>query len=238
MTQGTTAGTTAGATGHCETIGLFLVDDHSLFRSGVRLAVADEPDIEITGEAETEEEAITALVHRRVPCDVVLMDLKLARGGSGTAVASAVAGSATPERTPPRVLMMSVSEDDDAIVAALRAGAHGYLVKSAARDELLSAVRTVARCGAVFSPAVAARMSRYFSAVHELPGRVAFPQLTERERQVLDLVARGLSNRQIARELVLAEKTVRNHVSHVFAKLQVPDRAAAVVRARDAGLGC
>ncbi|MGP4110167.1 LuxR C-terminal-related transcriptional regulator [Streptomyces sp. 4N509B] len=223
-------------------IRLFLVDDHSLFRAGVRLAVEDEEDIEIAGEAATEEEAIRALVHERVPSDVVLMDLRLAAGGSGTAVLAALSEAALrapdqPGRVPPRVLMMSVSEDDDSIVAALRAGAHGYLLKGAPKDELVRAVHTVARCGAVFSPAVAARMSRYFSAVHELPGRLAFPQLTEREREVLDLMARGHSNRRIARQLVLSEKTVRNHVSHVFAKLQVTTRTAAVVRARDAGLG-
>lgn len=222
----------------CTLIRLFLVDDHPLFRSGVRLAMEDVDDIEIVGEAETEEDAIEALVHRPSPADVVLMDLQLPGGGSGVAVTSAlIAGSAPGCGAVPRVLMMSVNEDDDMVVAALRAGAHGYLAKGSPRDELISAVRTVAAGGAVFSSAVAARLSVYFSAVHELPSRAAFPQLTDRERQILDLVARGRTNRQIARELVLAEKTVRNHVSHVFTKLRITDRASAVVRARDAGLG-
>lgn len=218
-------------------IRLFLVDDHPMFLTGVRLVMEDVQGVEIVGEAGTEEEAIKALVVERVPTDVVLMDLQLPGGGSGLTVASAVAAGAPPGTKAPRVLMMSVSEDDDMVVAALRAGAHGYLLKGAPRGELVRAVRTVAGGGAVFSPTVAARLSTYFSAVHELPGRAAFPQLTDRERQILDLIARGYSNRRIARELVLAEKTVRNHVSHVFAKLQITDRAAAVVRARDAGLG-
>jgi DNA-binding NarL/FixJ family response regulator len=137
----------------------------------------------------------------------------------------------------PRVLVVSMYEEDDEVVAALRAGAHGYVAKEASREELLRAVRTVAEGGAVFSPAIAERLGTYFSAVHELPGRVAFPQLTNREREILDLLARGHNNRRIARQLVLSEKTVRNHISHIFAKLQVRNRADAVMRARDAGLG-
>jgi DNA-binding NarL/FixJ family response regulator len=135
------------------------------------------------------------------------------------------------------VLFVSSSADDHAVMAALRVGARGYMVKGAVREELLRGVRTVATGGAVFSPTVAARLSRYFSAVHELPGRAAFPELTDREREVLDLVARGMNNRRIARQLVLSEKTVRNHVSHIFAKLHVSDRVEAAVRARNAGLG-
>ncbi|MFF7070326.1 response regulator transcription factor [Streptomyces pseudovenezuelae] len=218
------------------TIRVFVVDDHPLFRAGVRLATEDIEDLEVVGEAESAEEAVRALVHERVRADVVLMDVQMP-DSSGISVVAAITAAQHLGTERPRVLMMSMSDDDDMVVAALRAGAHGYLVKGAPRAELVGALRTVARKGAVFSPAVAARMSSYFSAVHELPGRAAFPQLTEREREILDLIARGYTNRRIARELVLAEKTVRNHVSHVFAKIQVSDRAAAVVRARDAGLG-
>jgi DNA-binding NarL/FixJ family response regulator len=218
------------------TIRVFVVDDHPLFRAGVRLALEDAQDMEVVGEADGAEAAVRALVHERVRADVVLMDVQMP-GSSGVSAVSAIKAAQYPGAGAPRVLMMSVMDDDDMVVAALRAGAHGYLVKGTSRAELISAVRTVAGNGAVFGPTVAARMSDYFSAVHELPGRAAFPQLTEREREILDLIARGYTNRQIARELVLAEKTVRNHVSHVFAKIQVSDRAAAVVRARDAGLG-
>ncbi|MFE5598202.1 response regulator [Streptomyces coelicoflavus] len=218
------------------TIRVFLVDDHPLFRAGVRLAMEDVEDMDVVGEADSGEDAVQALVHEKIGADVVLMDVQVP-GSSGVAAMADIAAAHQPGADAPRVLMMSVTDDDDMVVAALRAGAHGYLLKGAPRAELIRAVRTVALKGAVFSPTVAARLSGYFSAVHEMPSRAAFPQLTERERQILDLVARGYTNRRIARELVLAEKTVRNHVSHVFAKLQVSDRAAAVVRARDAGLG-
>lgn len=218
------------------TIRVFLVDDHPLFRAGVRLALEDVEDMDVVGEADSGEEAVRALVHERRGADVVLMDVQMP-GLSGVAAMADIVAAHPTDVDAPRVLMMSVTDDDDMVVAALRAGAHGYLLKGAPRAELIRAVRTVALKGAVFSPTVAARLSGYFSAVHEMPSRAAFPQLTEREREILDLVARGYTNRRIARELVLAEKTVRNHVSHVFAKLQVSDRAAAVVRARDAGLG-
>jgi DNA-binding NarL/FixJ family response regulator len=137
----------------------------------------------------------------------------------------------------PRFLVISGTDDDDALVAALRAGARGYLAKITSSEELLRTIHTVANGGAAFCPVIAPRLSTYFSAVHDLPGRVAFPELTDREREVLDLVAHGLGNRQIARKLVLAEKTVRNHITHIFLKLQVSDRTAAAARARDAGLG-
>ena len=135
-----------------------------------------------------------------------------------------------------RVLMMTMSADDDAVVAAMRAGARGYVVKGAGRDELLHAIRTVAAGGAVFSPTVADRLGRFFTGLATGGGREAFPQLTSRELEVLDLVARGLENRRIARELHLSDKTVRNHVSNVMAKLDVEDRSAAIARARAAGL--
>ncbi|MFD7256582.1 response regulator [Streptomyces sp. NPDC059874] len=218
------------------TIRVFLVDDRSLFRAGVRIAMEDAGDMKVVGEADSGEEAVRALVDERVQADVVLMDVQMP-GLSGVAAVSALAAGRRAGDETPRVLMLSVTDEDDMIVAALRAGAHGYLLKGAPRAELIRAVRTVAARGAVFSPTVAARLSGYFSAVHEMPIRVAFPQLTERERQILDLIARGYPNRRIARELVLAEKTVRNHVSHIFAKIDVSDRAAAMVRARDAGLG-
>jgi DNA-binding NarL/FixJ family response regulator len=136
-----------------------------------------------------------------------------------------------------RVLVMTMSADDDAVVAAIRAGARGYVVKGAGKADLLQAVRTVAAGGAVFSPSVADRLGQFFTGVASAPARQAFPQLTEREREVLDLVARGYDNRRIARELFLSDKTVRNHVSNIVVKLDAPDRSEAIIRARRAGLG-
>ena len=160
------------------------------------------------------------------------MDLNLPDGTGIDATRAILA--ATPAT---RVLVMTMSADDDAVVGSMRAGARGYVVKGAGRADVLHAVRTVAAGGAVFSPAVADRLGGFFGSLGALPGRTAFPELTEREREVLDLVARGYDNRRIARELVLSDKTVRNHVSNVMTKLDVTDRAAAVVRARNAGLG-
>ncbi|WP_199185639.1 response regulator [Streptomyces carminius] len=218
------------------TIRVFLVDDHPMFRAGARHAVEGAADMDVVGEAATGEEAIRALRGGEVTADVVLMDLGLP-DRSGAEVTRLLTSAPQGGGPAPRVLMLSALEEDDAVISALRAGARGYVVKDAPREELLRAVRTVAGGGAVFSPFVADRLGDYFAAVHDMPGRVAFPQLTNRERQVLDLLARGYGNRRIARELVLSDKTVRNHISHIFAKLQVTDRMAAAARAREAGLG-
>jgi DNA-binding NarL/FixJ family response regulator len=215
------------------TVRVFVVDDHPLFREGVRAALSGAENLAVVGEAATGEEAVRVLPGAEPRVDVVLMDLQLP-GISGPEATRSIRAAGRP---PPRVLMMSMSEDDESVVAAIRAGAHGYIVKGAPRDELLLAVRTVARGGAVFSPIVAERLQAYFSVVHEVPGRAAFRELTDREREILHLVAAGHDNRRIARALTLSDKTVRNHISHIFAKLQVRDRAEAIVRARDAGLG-
>ncbi|WP_238014347.1 response regulator transcription factor [Dactylosporangium sp. AC04546] len=228
------------------TVRVFLVDDHPLFREGVRAALEASPGLDVVGEASSGDEALRVLLPERPdgpekpdrhhPVDVVLMDSRLPdRSGAEVTRALVAAGSA--RWPPPRILVLSMSEDDEDVITALRSGARGYVVKSAPRDELLRAVLTVAAGGAAFSPPIAARLGEYFAAMRREPGRSAFPGLTERELEVLDLIARGYSNRRIARELTLSEKTVRNHVSHVFAKLHVSDRTAAAVRARAAGLG-
>jgi DNA-binding NarL/FixJ family response regulator len=218
------------------TVRVFIVDDHPLFRAGVRHVLGEIDTLDIVGEASSGEEAVRALRKLDPPANVVLMDLQLSDRSAIEATRTITSVGAL-GMTTPRVLVVSASGEDDAVVAALRAGAHGYLVKRASQDELLRAIETVADGGAVFSPMVACRLSTYFSAVHGLPSRAAFPELTEREREILDLLARGHDNRRIARELVLSEKTVRNHISHVFTKLQVTKRTDAAVRARDAGLG-
>jgi DNA-binding NarL/FixJ family response regulator len=218
------------------TVRVFLVDDHPTFRAGLRVILDDADTMEVVGEAATGDEAVHTLRALRPIADVVLMDLRLG-DSSGIEATHAITANGESSTPAPRVLVISAAEEDDAVVGALRAGAHGFLVKGVSRQELLRGIHVVADGGAVFSPPVAARLSTYFSVVHDLPCRAAFPQLTGRERQILDLLARGLDNRRIARELVLAEKTVRNHITSVFVKLQVTDRTAAAVRARDAGLG-
>jgi DNA-binding NarL/FixJ family response regulator len=207
-----------------------VVDDHPLFRSGLRAALDSAADIEVVAEAGTAE-GLETLVGRARP-DVVVMDLALP-GVSGPAAARSLA---TSHPWLP-VLMLTMSQDDASLLAALRAGARGYLVKGAGREAVLNAVRTVALGGAVFGPEVADRIAALLAGERGPAAARPFPDLTEREREVLDLVARGLDNRRIARELVLSDKTVRNHVSRIFAKLQVAHRAAAVSQARDAGLG-
>jgi DNA-binding NarL/FixJ family response regulator len=134
------------------------------------------------------------------------------------------------------VLVLTMIEDDDAVFAAMRAGARGYLVKGSSQSEILHAVRAVAEGEAVFGPAIARRLIEYFSTASGGPPQ-AFPELTHRERQVLELIARGEGNAAIARQLVLSQKTVRNHASNIFTKLQVVDRALAIVKAREAGVG-
>lgn len=218
------------------TVRVLLVDDHPLFRTGLRAALQDAADLSVAGEAETGEQALDLLREAEPAVDVVLMDIQLP-DRSGIELTRTIVADPPERGQAPRVVVVSATRDDALVVAALRAGAHGYLVKGVSRDELLWAIRTVAAGGAVFGPAVASRLRVYFSAVHEVPSRAAFPELSDRELQVLDLIARGRSNRHIASQLVVAEKTVRNHITQVFRKLQVDHRDAAILRAKDAGLG-
>jgi DNA-binding NarL/FixJ family response regulator len=203
-----------------------VADDHPLFRQGLRSVIAAAGDMEVAGEAEDGEEAV-ALVARTRP-DVVLMDLRMPRASGVEATRRILA--ADPGA---RVLVLTMHEDDDSVFAALRAGARGYLLKGSDEGEVLRAIRAVALGEGIFGPAIAARMAGYFGVRPPEP----FPDLTPRERAILTLIARGLGNQAIATELSLSLKTVRNHVSHVFTKLRVPDRAQAILAARAAGLG-
>lgn len=211
-----------------EPIRVLLVDDHAHFRAGLRSLLSTAPDVLVCGEAASGEEAV-AVVGRAQP-DVVLLDLTMPGEGGVAATARLVAAS--PHA---RVLVLSMSDDDDSVFAALRAGARGYLVKGAGRAEILRAVRAVADGEAILGPSVAARLAAFLTPPAE--AAVPFPELTPREREVLDLVARHLPNPQIAQRLGLSAKTVRNHVSSIFAKLQVADRAAAATLAQRSGLG-
>ncbi len=213
-----------------EPVRVLLVDDHPQFRSGLRALLATAPDVEVCGEAASGEEAIAVVAAR--PPDVVLLDLTMPGMGGVAATERIVAAS--PHA---RVLVLSMSDDDDSVFAALRAGARGYLVKGAGRAEILRSVRSVALGEAVLGPTVAARLASFLAAGPGRPDDPPFPELTAREREVLGLVARGLTNPQIAAELGIGGKTVRNHVSNLLAKLQVADRTAAAALARRSGLG-
>ena len=205
-----------------------LADDHPMYRFGLRAVLEASPEVQVAGEAGNGDELL-ALVERHAP-DVVLTDLSMPK------VSGAAAIDELSRRHPDiGVLVLSMHEDDASLFGALRAGARGYLLKGADREEIVRAVLTVAVGDAVYGGAVARRMAEALTGTNSRAP--AFPELTNREREVLDLLAAGLRTSQVARRMTLSEKTVRNHVSAVLNKLQVPDRAAAVARARDAGLG-
>jgi DNA-binding NarL/FixJ family response regulator len=210
-----------------------VVDDHPVFRLGLAALLGSLDAIEVVGEAEDENAAV-ALVRDLAP-DVVVMDLDLGgpgRGGSGVeATRRAVA-----DRPEVAVLVVTMLGDDESVFASLRAGARGYLLKGAAPAEVERAVWAVANGEVLLGPEVASRALRYLSGARTAGPR-PFPELTDREREVLDLVARGLDNPTIARRLVLSPKTVRNNLSAILTKVQVADRSQLIVRARDAGLG-
>jgi DNA-binding NarL/FixJ family response regulator len=206
-----------------------IADDHPVFRDGLRALLATDPAIQVVGEASTGADTI-ALVNEVQP-DVVLMDLHMP-GGDGVAATREIA------RTSPHVavLVLTMFDDDDSVFAAMRAGARGYLLKGTNQADVLRAVHLAGSGGAMFGPAVAQRVIEFFA--RRGPGTpVAFPQLTDREHEILDLLAQGHPNPAIAARLRISEKTVRNHVSNIFTKLAVADRAQAIVRAREAGLG-
>ena len=213
-----------------EAVRALIVDDHPLFRRGLRTLLAALPEIAVIGEAGSGEEAVR-LAGELHP-DLVLMDLQMP-GGSGLAATRAIV-NADPHT---RVLVVTLSAEDDSVFAALRAGAHGYLLKEAEDEEMLRAVRAVAEGGVIFSPGIAARLLSFFAAPRRSLPQDSFPELSEREREILVLIAKGHNNAAIAEQLVLSRKTVSNYVSNIFNKLHVADRAQAIVRAREAGFG-
>lgn len=211
-----------------ERIRILIADDHPLFRDGVRTLLHSVPEAEVVGEAATGEEVVAQAVSLQP--DVILMDLHMP-GLNG------IEASRTILHTSPHIgiLVLTMFEEDDSVFAAMRAGARGYLLKGADQGEILRAIHAVSHGEAIFSPAIAQRLTQYFAALGQAPLPPAFPELTDREREVLGLIAQGYNNGEIASRLVLSLKTVRNHVSNIFSKLQVADRAQAIIRAREAG---
>jgi DNA-binding NarL/FixJ family response regulator len=208
---------------------VLVADDHPLFRQGLRTAIDADEGFEVVGEAETGSEAVERALELQP--DVVVMDLQMPERNGIEATRAIVS-----ESPHVGVLVLTMFEDDDSVFAAMRAGARGYLLKGSDHDEIVRGIRAVSSGEAIFGPAIATRLMAYFSASPGGPTQ-AFPELTAREREVLELIAQGRSNAAIAQQLVLSQKTVRNHVSNIFTKLQVLDRAQAIVKAREAGMG-
>jgi len=207
-----------------------IADDHPMFRAGLRAVLAASPDVDVIGEASDGAELLT-LVDQTQP-DVVLTDLSMPRLDGITAtrqIHTHYPGIG--------ILVLTMHDDDEAVFGALRAGALGYLLKGAEQEEIVRAIQSVASGHAVYGPAVARGIVTFYTGATDRYAAQAFPELTTRERQVLDLVAAGRGNHDIAQRLVLSEKTVRNNITTILTKLQVHDRASAVAKARDAGMG-
>lgn len=216
-----------------EPIRLLIADDHPLFRDGLRVLLESVPNMQVIGEATMGSEVMAQAISLQP--DLILMDIHMP-GINGIEATRRIL------HTSPhiRVLILTMFEDDESVFAAIRAGAHGYLLKGAVQEETLRAIRAVANGEAIFGPPIAERLIHYFSRIRpESKGGPAqfFPELTEREYEILTLIAGRKSNADIAARLVLSPKTVRNHVSNILSKLQVADRAEAMHVAWTAGLG-
>lgn len=209
---------------------ILIADDHTLFRDGLRALLNSIPEMEVVGEAGTGEEVIAKAV--TLQPDVILMDIQMP-GVNGIESTRHIL------KTSPHIgiVVVTMFEDNDSVFAAMRAGARGYILKGADQKEMLRAIRAVANGEALFGPAIAQRLIGFFEASRVAVSPSIFPELTDREREILSLIAQGHNNAEIATRLILSPKTVRNHISNIFSKLQVADRAQAIVKARHAGLG-
>ncbi|MGZ6316519.1 MAG: response regulator [Anaerolineales bacterium] len=210
-------------------IRILIADDHPMFRFGLRALLAAEPGFEIAGEATNGLEAVT--MADSLKPDLILMDINLPELNGIEATRQILT------KHPAMGVLIITMFEDDSMFAALRAGARGYLLKGAEGDETLRAIRAAANGESIFSPAVAQRLTHYFAQSSAQPADLPFQELTHRERDILRLIAQGLTNSSIAERLSLSPKTVRNQVSMIFAKIHVVDRAEAIIKAREAGLG-
>lgn len=213
-----------------EQIRVLIADDHTLFRDGVTAIIESEKDVCIAGEAADGLEAVSLATNLNP--DVILMDIQMPQVNGIEATRRILKNN--PKTG---IIILTMYEDDDSVFVAMRAGARGYILKGADKDELLRAVRAVYRGEALFGPAVASRLMSYCNSSRKDIAEEAFPEMTEREREVLELIASGKNNNDIASQLTISTKTVRNHVSNIFNKLQVVDRAQAIIKAREKGLG-
>jgi DNA-binding NarL/FixJ family response regulator len=211
-------------------IRVLIADDHPLFRDGLRALLNSIPQTQLVGEASSGEEVLKQAAVLRP--DVILMDIQMP-GLNGIDATKLILD------TNPNIgiIVLTMFEDDDSVFAAMRAGARGYILKGADQTEILRAIGAAVRGEALFGASIAKRLMHFFSAPGASRSAQVFPDLTEREREILDLMAQGLNNIEIAERLVLSPKTVRNHTSNIFNKLQVTDRTHAIVLAREAGLG-
>jgi DNA-binding NarL/FixJ family response regulator len=213
-----------------ETLRILIAEDHPLFRKGMVTLLTSVPDFEVVGEAASGEEAVARAA--QLQPEVVLMDLQMPNVNGIEATRRILQESPSI-----RVLVVTLFEDEDSVFMALRAGARGYVLKDAEEEEMEHAIRAVGKGEAIFSPAIAERVLAYFTGPKPFAPPQAFPRLTDREREILKLIAQGHPNPSIASQLHLSTKTVGNYVSNIFTKLQVADRAQAIIRAREAGLG-
>lgn len=211
-------------------IRVLIVDDHASFRAGLRALLETASDFEVVGDASSGADAV--VLAARLQPDVILMDITMP-GGDGIEATRRIL-DASPHVA---IVILTMDGGDEPVVAALRAGARGYVLKGAQRHELFRAIRAAAAGEALFSPDIARRLAGYVAPAGTPPVTPPFPELTEREREILDLIAAGRSNAEITNRLVVSPKTVRNHVSNIFSKLGVRDRAEAIVVARQAGMG-
>jgi DNA-binding NarL/FixJ family response regulator len=212
------------------TIRILIADDHAVYREGLRAVLSPEPDMEIVGEAATGKEVLERAAE--LGPDVVLMDIQMP-GMNGIEATRRIL------EANPRVgiVVLTMFEDDDSVFSAMRAGARGYVLKGAPHSQILKVLRAVAGGEAYFGPEIARRLMDFFSAPKPASPAEAFPELTTREVEILDLIAQGHTNAKIAARLFVSPRTVGNHISHIFTKLQVADRAHAIIRAREGGLG-
>lgn len=213
-----------------ERIRVLIADDHPLFRDGIRTLLLSASDMELVGEAESGHDAVLQAVDLQP--DVILMDIQMPDLDGVEATRRIIHNS--PHIA---VLMVTMFDDDNLVFSAMRAGARGYILKGAKHDEMQRAIRAANNGEAIFSANVAARMAAFFAHIHPAKLPQLFPELSDREREILDLIAQGYKNPEIAEKLFLSPKTVRNNVSNILSKMQVADRAEAILKAREQGLG-